>query len=632
MLDFRRTNSHSILLLLAASVIAIGSVSGCGGADKDDSPEAGEEDITGPGCEASGCGHLDSECVTGVCDAATRVCVTRASANATPCEDGDVCTTSDSCIAGVCVGGVQQDCSDFDSQCGVAACDPTLGCFGDPLVDGTACDDLNSCTADDHCVDGVCLGLSPALIGDNCAEAIEFPLGDGVFVAAGALDVCSTNAGESRAGGQCGAEAVGEGPDVIYSFVLEGGRNVSLETVDPLTGAPFDSILHLRRDACGHSAYEQACNDDADSHTYFSSLDVNLRASTYFVFVDAMSPGATGTFELVVEISSPEDCAVAGVIPIPNSSETTSVFGDTRGASNVFLAGWRAGDDCSGSTRPDHVYSFEIESRTSLSLELRSSGIHHLELFGGPGSTCGDHDPEDRLECDGEGRAEHTSRALIEREFEPGNYFAVIEGFPEEYGWTGAYSLVAELLPRFDFSEPVSTTLRGEQNLGATYTDVCPVGEVMNGVYGYVDPSDRSINQLRVGCREIVSRSTSRGVFRGVTQAQSALPARGTTSGDYMSSFCEQDEMVVGFSGRSGPESFDQLGVRCAPIAVEIDGAGAYFSTNQATSNRLPIGGTSGSAFPLTECPEDEVAIGATIVAGATVEAFALQCAQPGFF
>jgi len=74
------------------------------------------------------------------------------------CNDDNPCTTDDACASGTCQG-VERDCSDFDGQCVVGACNPaTVECEPVPRQDGTSCEDGLSCTVGDACDNGSCSG------------------------------------------------------------------------------------------------------------------------------------------------------------------------------------------------------------------------------------------------------------------------------------------------------------------------------------------------------------------------------------------------------------------------------------------------------------------------------------------
>jgi hypothetical protein len=80
------------------------------------------------------------------------------------CDDGDVCTTSDTCLAGACTGTAVLDgtsCSDGNACTGPDSCQAGL-CVSSPLANGTPCDDGDPCSRPDTCQAGVCAGISPA--------------------------------------------------------------------------------------------------------------------------------------------------------------------------------------------------------------------------------------------------------------------------------------------------------------------------------------------------------------------------------------------------------------------------------------------------------------------------------------
>src|SRR4029079_10396789 len=75
--------------------------------------------------------------------------------------DGNACTTGETCQSGLCVGGSAVTCP--SDQCHASGtCDPTIGC-PPPKPDGTACDDANVCTQTETCEAGTCREPSPQL-------------------------------------------------------------------------------------------------------------------------------------------------------------------------------------------------------------------------------------------------------------------------------------------------------------------------------------------------------------------------------------------------------------------------------------------------------------------------------------
>jgi hypothetical protein len=77
------------------------------------------------------------------------------------CDDGNACTLVDACQNGTCVGGASVTCSPSD-QCHVAGiCDSNTGICSNPVaLDGSTCDDGNACTQTDSCQAGVCIGTN----------------------------------------------------------------------------------------------------------------------------------------------------------------------------------------------------------------------------------------------------------------------------------------------------------------------------------------------------------------------------------------------------------------------------------------------------------------------------------------
>lgn len=73
-----------------------------------------------------------------------------------PCDDGNLCTVGDACLGGNCIG-LPTVCED-GNPCTTGVCDPGSGVCSFYIVP-TSCDDDNPCTEQDQCVDGVCMGV-----------------------------------------------------------------------------------------------------------------------------------------------------------------------------------------------------------------------------------------------------------------------------------------------------------------------------------------------------------------------------------------------------------------------------------------------------------------------------------------
>jgi hypothetical protein len=123
-------------------------------AARDAGPDAGPPDL----CATVDCSSLDGPCVAGVCDPADGTCAAEDRPAGTTCDDGNLCTATDTCSAGSCAG-TPVDCSMLTDVCNVGSCNAVTGaCAALPRGDGTVCDDGDTCTTGDACRGGVCSG------------------------------------------------------------------------------------------------------------------------------------------------------------------------------------------------------------------------------------------------------------------------------------------------------------------------------------------------------------------------------------------------------------------------------------------------------------------------------------------
>ncbi|WP_437550013.1 MYXO-CTERM sorting domain-containing protein [Sorangium sp. So ce367] len=93
---------------------------------------------------------------------------------AVACDDGAICTTNDTCQAGVCVPGTPVTCAPPDSCHQPGTCNTASGrCRYAEAPNGTACDDGDACTQTDTCQRGACVPGSPVTCAppDACHEA-----------------------------------------------------------------------------------------------------------------------------------------------------------------------------------------------------------------------------------------------------------------------------------------------------------------------------------------------------------------------------------------------------------------------------------------------------------------------------
>ncbi len=117
------------------------------------------------------CTPLDQCHVAGVCNPADGICSNPSQPNGTACTDGNACTQTDTCQAGTCTGFNPVICALLDQCHLVGVCDTGTGICSDPVVpDGTPCVDGDACTLSDDCVAGVCGGNAV-----TCGDGIPQP-------------------------------------------------------------------------------------------------------------------------------------------------------------------------------------------------------------------------------------------------------------------------------------------------------------------------------------------------------------------------------------------------------------------------------------------------------------------------
>jgi len=112
-------------------------------------------------CEVPG-----NPCQEAFCDPADGQCRTRNREDTTPCDDGNPCTLDDACLQGACVGR-DRDCNDGNA-CTEDLCDPETGECSRVDLSDVPCDDGDLCTTGETCREGHCGG--GARVFDCCHE------------------------------------------------------------------------------------------------------------------------------------------------------------------------------------------------------------------------------------------------------------------------------------------------------------------------------------------------------------------------------------------------------------------------------------------------------------------------------
>src|SRR5207253_3221162 len=139
-------------------------------------------DGSGDKCPANAFKPATTTCRRAVdeCDAAENCTGTSATCpddrlqpDGTACDDGGLCTQTDTCQSGACMGSDPVVCLPSDQCHDAGACDPATGACSDPAKDdGVSCNDANPCTQIDTCQSGTCIGsnLIVCTASDQCHD------------------------------------------------------------------------------------------------------------------------------------------------------------------------------------------------------------------------------------------------------------------------------------------------------------------------------------------------------------------------------------------------------------------------------------------------------------------------------
>lgn len=172
-----------------------------------------EDSCTPAGCvgEPLSCDSANFGCLAATCDEEADECVLTAANDGTTCADDDLCTSADTCQGGECVGAGEMFCAEPPSPCATAECDPKTGeCTNKPLAPGAKCDDGDPCTVEDSCEAGSCFGALKTCghLDEGCFVGV-CQKADGVCISAPAAvgtpcddgSLCTSN--DACAGGLC---------------------------------------------------------------------------------------------------------------------------------------------------------------------------------------------------------------------------------------------------------------------------------------------------------------------------------------------------------------------------------------------------------------------------------------------
>jgi uncharacterized repeat protein (TIGR01451 family) len=177
------------------------------------------------------------------------------------CEDGDGCTTGDTCSGSTCVAGPPIDCDDAD-PCTIDTCESATGCSSN-FDEGAICDDGDPCTQIDICLTdpGGCVGFeplgSPGEVGGVAFDADKVTFSWGSDAAAFTYDAVR---------GDVSALPVGPGGGDEICFPDISGTSTSDATV-PASGVAFWYLVRGENTCAAPGPYGNQSNGTPRSTT-----------------------------------------------------------------------------------------------------------------------------------------------------------------------------------------------------------------------------------------------------------------------------------------------------------------------------------------------------------------------------
>jgi len=172
-------------------------------------------------------------------------------------------------------------------------------------------------------------------------------------------------------------------------------------------------------------------------------------------------------------------------------------------------------------------------------------------------------------------------------------------------------------------ASPSSTSLVGNSAGGTLSTDTCPAGQALVGFAGSLSTATTAAThrQIKGVCGTVSISGTAVTVGVGTT-----MTTRGPAGTSTWTRSCPANQVVVGFSGRSGL-LVDQLTFTCAPLTAAASTVGSALTVGAAKALSA-VGGTGGTAFGTVTCGSGQIANSMTVRSGDNMDAFALACSR----
>jgi uncharacterized repeat protein (TIGR01451 family) len=217
----------------AATGVDAGPDAGADGAPDIASDTSAGDGGADAGC-AAGCPAAQNPCRKAMCVAGACVLMDD---DGKSCIATDRCLTGSTCLAGACQGGAPVTCPAPSNPCQKASCDSQVGCRFVADKEGQSCDDGDVCTSGTTCMAGECMGGVTMTCSSLCSTVMCDPL-----LGCGS---CAADGGTSGGGADDGGSAGGDGAGTVGGGLADGaavtgsdGQAMSSDDADTGSGGP----------------------------------------------------------------------------------------------------------------------------------------------------------------------------------------------------------------------------------------------------------------------------------------------------------------------------------------------------------------------------------------------------------
>ena len=192
------------------------------------------------------------------------------------------------------------------------------------------CDSLGLLQSFDCGGNGVCSnGACEEPQGDICVDALPLTVTNGVATATGST---SSFTNVHSVGPGCTSTPSTNGADAVYSIELQAG-----DIVNASVDATFDSVLWASSGCTASSEALPGCLDSSDSGNPEEIFFAAPAAGTYYISVAAWSSTGSGTYDLTVNVGSP-DCT-PGDPAVCSATGDAIEYCDSYGLTQTFSCG-----------------------------------------------------------------------------------------------------------------------------------------------------------------------------------------------------------------------------------------------------------------------------------------------------